>query len=531
MSTRLKGRTPLAKGAGFLEEFTKDEVKAKVDILSLMESFGISLEKKGSSWMGLCPFHEDKNPSLSVDASKGLYHCFGCGEGGDVFELVMKRESLDFPGALKYLKGVTNTSVTRAIGPSTGDTSVTNTSEAVSAIGGGGAALLEAVADSYRKDLFASRKAQNYLKRRCLFNCLPHDHLRIGFSEGKLPERTGEHQQRELTEEGLLTTEGREFFTGCVTVALSNLEGQITGFYGRRTTGGSPSHLYLKGPHRGLLNPRIYRAYPERVIWTESVFDALSLMSLGFANTDALFGTGGLTDTHLQALKEGRTKEVVLALDNDEAGRKAAKKLTENLTAQGVSVRRIVPPSHLGEKSLKDWNDYLKAVGEKEAIDRLIEEAPLHRPAGVTGTGAIGTGSTAGGAGVVQEREGRYTARMDEILYHIIGVREGFLSSLKVNIRAELIHDEKEGPPSRKHIDNVDLFSSRSRTLFAANLSRLLETEAAQVERHLVAILEYLETEQEKALSATGAADTGIPPMSDEDEERSLRLPTRPPPL
>jgi len=104
MSSRLMGRSPLAKGVGFLEEFSKDEIKGKVDIVALFASFGVQLEKKGSSWMGICPFHEDTNPSLSVDASKGLYHCFGCGESGDVFDLVMKYQDSSFPEALDFLK-------------------------------------------------------------------------------------------------------------------------------------------------------------------------------------------------------------------------------------------------------------------------------------------------------------------------------------------------------------------------------------------------------------------------------------------
>ena len=90
MKPRLRGRSPLAKGVGFLEEFSKDEVKAKVDIVALFASFKVQLEKRGSSWMGRCPFHDDTKPSLSVDGTKNLYHCFGCGESGDVFDLARR---------------------------------------------------------------------------------------------------------------------------------------------------------------------------------------------------------------------------------------------------------------------------------------------------------------------------------------------------------------------------------------------------------------------------------------------------------
>jgi DNA primase len=91
--SRLGGVKTL-KVSGILDEFEKDEVKKSVDIVSLFTSFGVHLEKKGKSWMGRCPWHEDSTPSLSVDQEKGLYNCFGCGESGDAFDLVMKEKGL-----------------------------------------------------------------------------------------------------------------------------------------------------------------------------------------------------------------------------------------------------------------------------------------------------------------------------------------------------------------------------------------------------------------------------------------------------
>jgi DNA primase len=92
------------KVAGFFDEFEKDEVKGKVDIVSLFSHFGVVLEKKGKSHTGLCPFHDDKNPSLSVDQKKGLYNCFGCGESGDIFDLVQRMKGISFTEALTFLK-------------------------------------------------------------------------------------------------------------------------------------------------------------------------------------------------------------------------------------------------------------------------------------------------------------------------------------------------------------------------------------------------------------------------------------------
>ena len=91
---RLVGRKTL-KVEGVLEEFEKDEIKHRVDIVALFESFGIKLARKGKGYSGLCPWHNDHEPSLSVDRDKGLYHCFGCGESGDVVDLVEKMKGLD----------------------------------------------------------------------------------------------------------------------------------------------------------------------------------------------------------------------------------------------------------------------------------------------------------------------------------------------------------------------------------------------------------------------------------------------------
>ena len=104
MSGDRLGGVKTLKVTGFLDEFEKDEVKKRVDILSLFSSFGVSYEKKGRSHMAKCPWHDDDTPSLSIDQGKGLYNCFGCGESGDIFDLVQKMEGIDFKESLKYLK-------------------------------------------------------------------------------------------------------------------------------------------------------------------------------------------------------------------------------------------------------------------------------------------------------------------------------------------------------------------------------------------------------------------------------------------
>ena len=503
---RLKGRSPLAKGAGFLEEFTKDEVKSRVDIIALMESFGIKLEKKGSSWMGLCPFHEDKNPSLSVDQSKGLYNCFGCGEGGDAFDLVMKIRGGNFPEALRFLEDFSGSPGPPAFSSKPPEPPQNEKPKHLMA-----EVSLSDIIRAYRKDLEASKEAQGYLKSRGLMIPDILGRLDVGFSAGAIIERTSKEQQTALKASGLISTRGKEHFAGCITVPLRDYRDNPVALYGRRVGERNPKHLYQAGPHRGLFNPAAYKAYPDRMIWTESIIDAMSLMALGFENVDALYGTNGITDDHIMALKEGRTKELILAFDNDEAGRRSAAEVPEKLKELNIRTAEIFPPDTVGDCPVKDWNEFLVKSGTdgKSTIDALIEEAVLvpvdqlvARPAPV---------------GLqVSEKNGRYTATSNladaQIVYTIIGVKEGFISSLKVNIRAT--RDD------RKHIDNVDLFSARSRSIFASQLSRIFDIESARVEKDLVDILEYLESQRDQDTTCGEAA----PEMTPQEKTEGLAL-------
>ena len=104
---------------------------------------------------------------------------------------------------------------------------------------------------------------------------------------------------------GILKPDGREHFAGCIILPLLSLQGEPVSLYGRRIDERKePKHLYMSGPHRGLLNPAAYKAYPDGIILTESIFDALSLMAIGFRNTDSLYGAGSLSAIHMEALEE-----------------------------------------------------------------------------------------------------------------------------------------------------------------------------------------------------------------------------------
>jgi len=137
-----------------------------------------------------------------------------------------------------------------------------------------------------------------------------------------VPERGAEGRTRSSR---LLKASGSEHFLGCITVPLLDAAEHVVGFYGRRIGAATaPAHLYLPGPHRGLVNRGAARAYPEAVLLTESIIDALSLVVMGFENAIPCYGVHGLTEEHAALLRDERVKLVLVGFDSDAAGRRGA---------------------------------------------------------------------------------------------------------------------------------------------------------------------------------------------------------------
>jgi len=275
-ATRLKGRSTLAVD-GFLEELEKEDLKKRTDLVALFECFGVKLEKKGSSFMGLCPWHDDKNPSLSVDKAKGVYHCFGCGESGDAIELVKKMKTVSFREAVTFLKGETAKvfAIPKVLSERAEDNPATKATSF----------LLDAIAEHYEKALAESSEARSYLEGRALWSAEVLKRFRVGYSDGKLGDIVGETDRAELTKRGVLRRDGSEHFAGCIVVPLFDEAVHVVGFYGRRIeAGATPAHLYLPGPHQGLVNRPAAKAYRDSLVLTEAVLDALSLATVDVQN-------------------------------------------------------------------------------------------------------------------------------------------------------------------------------------------------------------------------------------------------------
>jgi DNA primase catalytic core len=504
---RLGGKKTLKVG-GFLEEFEKDDIKAKVDITELFASFGVELSKKGKSFMGRCPWHEDNTPSLSVDREKGLYNCFGCGEAGDAFDLVEKMKGFGFKEALSFLKDWIGSPSKRPFFPLSSppeafhETLVMPEEIQSATEGKPPAVLLNTVAEHFRKRFDDHPEAAAYLRKRGLTNTANWERFGVGFSDGSLLDKIGETQKAELLNAGILNEkEGRvwEHFKGCVVFPILDENGQTVGFYGRDIDDESGfKHRYLKGDHRGVWNRKASKVYPDGLILTECIIDALSLVEVGAENVQALYGTNGFTDEHLELLKADRVKLVAVGLDNDEPGRKAAAKLAERLMAEGFTVKDI------GAVGAKDWNGML-IIGtlSKDFVRISVEVAH-----------PVGWEEAAAPLAAYQVREDGHglTFAFGAVTYRVFGLKESFGTSLRVNVKAEA--------EDVKYFDNLDLYSARSRSSFAGNFSRQTGAELKRVEKELVLILEHFEAERErKAAEASKPASVELT-----EEERRAGL-------
>ena len=222
-------------------------VKNGVDLKALVEAKGIKLKKNGKGYFGLCPFHADKNPSLSINPDKNLFQCFGCGAAGDVIRFVELFDRVDFTEAVKRLSG-------QPFKPSKKNTS----QKERPTLSVKDKKLLARVAGYYQHSLTADRRGLNYLKneRGITGNIVLKD-FGAGYVNGTLHEILPEDREviESLKRIGILNAKGHEVFYNCVIFPLYDASGAIVSLYGRNIDDRCDlKHLYLAGRRCGLVN-------------------------------------------------------------------------------------------------------------------------------------------------------------------------------------------------------------------------------------------------------------------------------------
>jgi DNA primase len=364
--------------------------------------------------------------------------------------------------------------------------------------------LLERVVEHYHRSFCASRAAQAYLSRRGLTNPDLLKACRIGYADGSLLKRlprTGELREQ-LRTLGVITDQGRELLGGCIVIPIPDPEtGSWTTLYGRgvRTT----RHCYLPGPLRGVWNFQAARS-SDTVILTESILDALSFHQAGIATAIPIYGTQGCTADHLDLLTREHVRTVILALDNDAAGRAATTMLTERLTAAGLTVRIAAYPS-----GVKDANDLLvSANGTASAVFRQLVDAaePTHTAI------AVPASSTTTASAVTRDSDALVLQR-DDVSYRA-RVYPPLLGRLRATVKVTR--------GAAFHVDTLDLYASRSRAEFTKRVAKTLGIDADGVERDLLALL--VEAESTTPDAETPAIDpSNVPPLMT-DAERAEAL-------
>lgn len=357
-----------------------ERLKREVSVERLAEARGVKLARHGADLLGLCPFHEDHEPSLVVSPGKNLWHCLGaCQSGGSAIDWVMKAEGVSFRHAVELLRrGVF------ASGPVVAPKFLSKKRHlpAPAALEAEDSELLENVVAYYHETLKESPEAVAYLEKRGLVHPELIDTFRLGYANRtlgyRLPSKdsaAGEAMRGRLQKLGLLRESGHEHFVGCLVVPVFDAEGRVVELYGRKILPdhkqrpGTPLHLYLPGPHRGIFNLAALQASKE-VILCEALIDALTFWCAGFRNVNSAYGIEGFTAELGEAFEAYGVERVLVAYDRDEAGDKAAAKLAEKLSPKGIACYRVLFPRGM------DANDYARRVKPAErSLDLVLRQA------------------------------------------------------------------------------------------------------------------------------------------------------------
>ncbi len=349
-----------------------EEVRRAADIVRVI-SEQVALKKLGTSWKGLCPFHQEKTPSFNVRQEPAVFHCFGCGEGGDVFKFLMLRERVSFPEAVETLArrfGVPVPQGRFEPGPDRKER------EAM-------LALMEAAAQHFTRTLWSASgtKAREYLLGRG-FEKETLERIRAGAARDSwddlLTALRAKHSPALLAKAGLvLERQGKDGhydrFRDRAVFPILNETGQVVAFGARALDGGEPKYLnspetpvYSKGRILyGLSWARETITREKRAVLMEGYLDVARAIEHGITAAVATCGTA-LTSQHGRILHRF-VETVVLNFDQDEAGQKAARKSLEVLLDEGLRVQIVeLPEGH-------DPDTYLKAEGAKAYEGRLAE--------------------------------------------------------------------------------------------------------------------------------------------------------------
>jgi DNA primase len=370
-------------------------IKEEADIVQIIGEC-VDLKRSGTRYLGLCPFHGEKTPSFSVHSGQQFFHCFGCGESGDVFNFIMKYHGLDFPEAIKTLANRYNIELPERR-RSKEEELRAQKKKLLFAVNEKAAALYS----QYLSESTGAKAATAYLRRRGVTEDIL-SRFCIGYApaveiEGwnYLGGRLSEAELQAAVEAGLLVEKENggtyDRFRDRIVFPIADISGRICGFGGRIVGDGQPK--YLNSPESPVFNKSklLLGLYQQKeairrkneAVLVEGNFDLISLVAGGCTNVVAPLGTA-LTREQLRLIKRF-AERVTLLFDGDEAGAKAAARgVPYFLAEQIIGGVAILPAGHdpdtfIREKGLAELNQLLQQAESlpEFVLNRLIDEYGL----------------------------------------------------------------------------------------------------------------------------------------------------------
>ena len=342
-----------------------DEVSAATDIVQLIASY-IPVKRAGTNYKALCPFHQEKTPSFMISPHKQIFHCFGCGAGGNAFGFLMRYENMTFPETVRHLAEKVGITIPEASSKSKEEVSRTRILSDI----------YQTAAEYYRAnyvDTHKGRGARAYLQKRgFLANVV--DFFSIGFA---IPEWRGLYDylhkkgfpEDSILRSGLIVQSAKstpfDFFKGRLIFPIVNVKDKVVAFGGR--TLGSEEPKYINTPETEHFRKR-YELYGlnwakreitqagETVIIVEGYLDVMRLFQIGIKNAIAPLGTA-LTQDHVRVLKRYAEK-VLMVFDGDSAGLNASLRSLNAFLEESVCVEVVtLPPGHDPDSFVREKGD------------------------------------------------------------------------------------------------------------------------------------------------------------------------------
>ena len=527
-----------------------ERLKREMSLQRLCEKYGVALKPHGKDLIGLCPFHDDHDPSFVVTPSNNLWHCLGaCGKGGSNVDFIMGKESVSFRQAVEILRECAGyapaperirtqvgTEHPILVRPSADLTDV---------------ALLDTVTDFYHKTFLNDPKAMTYLRQRGCLHPEAIKPFKLGYANRTLGYRVpattadGKELKARLQKLGILRESGHEHLSGSVVLPILDRHGHTVGMYGRKVTPklreGTPLHLYLPGEHHGVWNEAGLIGQKEWLL-CEALIDALTLWCAGFRNVTAAYGVNGFTPDHWRLIEEAKPERIILCFDNDPAGNVAAEALRPRLEERGIVVIRARLPDG------QDVNDVARSTKNPTAalaavIEAAQAESPSRAPAPSSSLSLAAKDETATAVSSsvaasvaplpttkseaakieeatsvpVTQTADAITITLGDRVYRVRGLAKNTsFEVLKVNLRVSR--------DAAFHVDNLDLYQARNRQTFIGQAAEELACNPETIRKDLGRVLLKLEELQEETINKALEPEEKTPAMTQEERAAALDL-------